>query len=189
MKTTVANEEKMKAVNELVKNLANLFVVLTADGNEAALMTEQPESIKAIPAKTPERVKELNVKPYTVTTKKYKCKGVCPNAAYSYSINVTDGINTATFDNYGLNCLELKDCTGATNKYNSRFWMQRRNPGVLHYMRGFGNKGNELKEQKEEMLEFIKSCLNIPIKYVDEEDGVFTYSYANDITDKENYNV
>lgn len=158
MKNVVTiNEKKLEAINMLIENFAALLAFATGETIE----------------KADDEIKPPKRKGYTVTTQKIKCEGAAPTREYHYHISITDGKYTADFMNGGRTSIELADFVEGTNQYKSRFWAHHDAPGVLHFMRGFGTKNNELKKQKEEMLQFAKSCLSIPISYAD---GTFVYS-------------
>ncbi len=146
---TTINERKLNAISNLIANFFTTLITLAADE------TEQPETVKA--------------KGRIVTTKKTKNNGAL-NKGYTYLIYVTDGENTATFINNGETSININNLIHCENKYGSRFLFGE--DKKLHQLRGFG-KNTGMKEQKENLMEFVKSCLNSPISF---SDGTLTYA-------------
>ncbi len=117
-------------------------------------------------------MKTTNTNPtgYTVTTKKMKCNGRVFQG-YAYTVEITDGKHTATFTNGGESSISLENFISGENNHGSRFYMCK-GENVLHQLVRFG-KSTDSKQQKAEMMEFIKSVLHIGIKF---NDGVMTYA-------------
>lgn len=107
---------------------------------------------------------------YTVTTEKIKCNGRVFKG-YSYTVKITDEKHTATFTNGGESSISLENFIGGENSHGSRFYMDK-GDNVLHQLVRFG-KSTGSKQQKAEMMEFIKSVLHIGIKFTD---GVMSYT-------------
>ena len=147
---TTINERKLNAISNLIANFFTTLITLAADE------TEQPETVKA--------------KGYIVTTKKTKNNGAL-NKGYTYVIDITDGKNTASFINNGETSININNLIRCENKYGSRFLFDKEDK-KLHQLRGFG-KSTGMKEQKENLMAFVKSCLNSPISF---SDGTFTYA-------------
>lgn len=143
------NEQKLNAINELIKGFTTL-VSLAAD--------------------EPEQTSTIKTKGYTVTTKKIKCNGA-EFTNYTYHIAITDGKNTASFINEGETSISLDNLASCENEHSSKFWFAKEDK-KLHQLRRFG-KSTGMKEQKKNLIKFIKSCLNIPISF---SDGTFTYA-------------
>lgn len=110
----------------------------------------------------------------TITTRKIKCNGRVFKGT-TYSVEITDGINTASFSSDGGNSITMKNFGSATNEFNSKFDAHGNKPGTLRQLMRFG-KTAESKKQKEKMMEFIKECLKMPIRFTDNEEGEYTYT-------------
>lgn len=139
----------MSTINGLIKGFATLI----------SLATDEPEQTETIKAKG-----------YTVTTEKIKCNGTI-NKGYIYYITISDGNNTASFINNGETSINLDNLASCENEYGSRFYYTK-DDRKLHQLRRFG-KSTGMKEQKENLMKFVKSCLNTPISF---SDGTFTYA-------------
>lgn len=109
-------------------------------------------------------------KTLSITTKKIKCSGRVFKG-YSYFIDITDGKHTATFTNGGESSISLENFIGGENNHGSRFYLSK-GDNVLHQLIKFG-KSTDSKQQKADMMDFIKNVLHIGIKFTD---GVMTYA-------------
>ena len=144
------NTAKVEAVSQLIENFTKLLE-LTADNQEQKEIYHQ--------------------KGYTVITRKIKCNGT-QYKGYKYSVEISDGKNNALFSSKGDTKITLSDFGSGHNEHGSKFYAYSTNPGVLHQLRAFG-KSTDSKKQKAAMMEFIKSCLDIPICFTE---GTFTYA-------------
>lgn len=105
-----------------------------------------------------------------VITKKIKCDGR-KFKGYSYFIEISDEKHTASFKNCGESSISLEDFIGGENNHGSRFYLSK-GDNVLHQLIRFG-KSTDIKQQKADMMEFIKNVLHIGIKFTD---GVMVYT-------------
>lgn len=110
----------------------------------------------------------------TITTKKIKCNGRVFKG-YLYTVEMTDGMNTALFLSDGGSSITMENFGSATNEFNSKFDAHGNKPGTLHQLINWG-KRTDGKQQKEKMMEFLNECLKMPILFTEKEEGEYTYT-------------
>ena len=110
----------------------------------------------------------------TITSRKIKCNGRVFKGI-TYSVEITDGMNTALFSSDGGDSITIKNFRSATNEFKSKFDAYGNKPGTLRQLIYWG-KRTDGKKQQEKMMEFIKECLKMPIRFTDDEEGECTYT-------------
>lgn len=106
---------------------------------------------------------------YTVTTEKTKCDGK-KFKGFIYTVEITDGKNTASFISNGEKNLDFEKLGSATNERGAKFI---KGSGKTLYLMPNWNKGGNISEQTARMLDFVNKVLTINVKFA--VDGVLIY--------------
>ena len=93
-------------------------------------------------------------------------KAAQKDKSIKYIIKISDDGYNAEFANNGDNLLKYEDFNTGKTKQGSIFWMSHiDNDNELYNIRHWGKETKE--EQKQQMIEFIKRCLSLDIKFSD----------------------